>query len=509
MASCARVHDLNGTALQCAFVRATADCGANDAWLAYTAFAYCGPLAPYLPLAAEALWLALLFLVLGTTADDFLCPALVVVSRTMRLSESVAGVTLLAFGNGAPDIISSLAGVEQSRPALVVGELLGAGTFVTAVVAGTVFLLCRFSLEPAPFLRDAVFYLGASFWTFWLFYAGAVTLGHAVGFLALYGSYIAVVLAGHILRAREEQQRRLSVASSGRRSSTGSMHRHHEHAIAAFMQASHEAERRVSTERVPLLPPPADPWAEFLAQLVPWDPAEWAERSVAGKVYDVVAFPLRFALVLTVPVVDYADARDNWCRPLNTLHCITAPVFAVAVLGFEVGNAWALAALAGAAVALLVWFSSSFESAPRYHFAFGYAGFALSVLWIYGVARELLGLLRTLGLVAAVSDAVLGLTVLAWGNSLGDLVTNVAVARQPYPRRGLAGFVRALLGRGLNCGGQVLLVFFRPLLAQRKHCDGHLTYLPGAACELAAVAGLPLVYRTKPPSSASRRRGRH
>ena len=37
------------------------------------------------------------------------------------------GVTLLAFGNGAPDIISSIAGVGQARPNLVVGELLGAG----------------------------------------------------------------------------------------------------------------------------------------------------------------------------------------------------------------------------------------------------------------------------------------------------------------------------------------------------------------------------------------------
>lgn len=477
--ACARVHDLNSTALRCAYVRATADCGAGDAWLAYIAFAYCGPLAPYAPLVAEALWLALLFLVLGATADDFLCPALVVVSRTLRLSESVAGVTLLAFGNGAPDIVSSLVGVEQSRPALVFGELLGAGTFVTTVVAGAVFLLCRFALEPASFLRDAVFYLGASFWTFWLFHAGAVTLGHAVGFLALYCVYIAVVLASHVLlptSAEEpppvrghllappewhESERRLSVSS--RRSSTGSLHRHHEHAIAAFMQASHEAERRVSTasEKAPLLPPPrSGPWAEFLAQLVPWEPAEWAERNVVGKVYDVVAFPLRFALVLTVPVVDYEDAQDNWCRPLNTLHCVTAPVFAVAVLGLADERvtagvpAWALAALVGAVVALLVWFSSSFERAPRYHFAFGYAGFALSVLWIYGVARELLGLLRAFGLVAGLSDGVLGLTVLAWGNSLGDLVTNVSVARQGYPSMAMAAcfggpLLNLLIGVGL------------------------------------------------------------
>ncbi|KAH9363143.1 hypothetical protein HPB48_011889 [Haemaphysalis longicornis] len=526
MAVCERVHDLNSTALRCSFVRTTADCHADESWLEYTTFVYCGPWAPYLPVGAEVLWLLLLFLVLGMTADDFLCPALVVVSRTLRLSESVAGVTLLAFGNGAPDIISSLAGIEQSRPSLVIGELLGAGTFVTSVVAGSVFLLCRFQLEADSFLRDTIFYLAASFWAFYLFYTGGVTLGHAVGFLGLYAVYIAVVLAGHFWKQahpedlvpvkafveeapqesparshllvppsspdwKDERRPSLSSMSSvgsthetrRRRSSTGSLHRHHEHAIAAFVQASYEAsvERRISqcsqppqlvvSERTPLLgassvaerppePGPPGPWAEFLSQLVPWDPAEWAERGVAGKVYDMVTFPLRFVLVLTVPVVDYENAKDNWCRPLNALHCVTAPLFVVVVLGraddyvFDKMPAMALGLLVGGPVALLVWLSSSFERPPCFHWVFGYAGFALSVLWIYGVASELLGLLRAFGLVAGLSDAILGLTVLAWGNSLGDFVTNVAVARQGYPSMAMAAcfggpLLNLLMGVGL------------------------------------------------------------
>ena len=33
-----------------------------------------------------------------------------------RLSQNIAGVTVLAFGNGAPDIFSSMAGVSAERP---------------------------------------------------------------------------------------------------------------------------------------------------------------------------------------------------------------------------------------------------------------------------------------------------------------------------------------------------------------------------------------------------------
>jgi Ca2+/Na+ antiporter len=34
-------------------------------------------------------------------------------------------VTFLAFGNGAPDIFSSIAGIRQANPELVIGELYG------------------------------------------------------------------------------------------------------------------------------------------------------------------------------------------------------------------------------------------------------------------------------------------------------------------------------------------------------------------------------------------------
>ena len=47
--------------------------------------------------------------VLGLTADEFLSPSLSAISDKFSCSQSVAGVTLLAFGNGASDIFSALA----------------------------------------------------------------------------------------------------------------------------------------------------------------------------------------------------------------------------------------------------------------------------------------------------------------------------------------------------------------------------------------------------------------
>mmetsp|Transcript_8992 Transcript_8992/g.7925 ORF Transcript_8992/g.7925 Transcript_8992/m.7925 type:complete len:121 (+) Transcript_8992:36-398(+) len=61
------------------------------------------------------LFMAIFFNFLGTTADTYLAPSLEVISSRMKLSEAVAGVTLVALVNGAPDAISGIvAGGKES-----------------------------------------------------------------------------------------------------------------------------------------------------------------------------------------------------------------------------------------------------------------------------------------------------------------------------------------------------------------------------------------------------------
>lgn len=65
--------------------------------------------------------------------------------------------------------------------------------------------------------------------------------------------------------------------------------------------------------------------------------------------------------------------------------------------------------------------------------------FIMSVFWISTVAGELLNCLATLGTLLKLPPALLGLTVLAWGNSVGDLVADVAVAKAGHPAMAMAG----------------------------------------------------------------------
>lgn len=57
-------------------------------------------------------------------------------------------------------------------------------------------------------------------------------------------------------------------------------------------------------------------------------------------------------------------------------------------------------------------------------------GFIIAAMWIDTIASELVGMLNFLGILSGIPHSILGITILAWGNSMCDLSTNVAMARK-------------------------------------------------------------------------------
>ena len=89
--------------------------------------------------------------------------------------------------------------------------------------------------------------------------------------------------------------------------------------------------------------------------------------------------------------------------------------------------------LASLALIVLLLATTLPDRKPQFHYLLCFLGFVISIAWISTVAGEVVGVLKAFGVIIGISEAILGLTIFAVGNSLGDLVADVTVARLGYP----------------------------------------------------------------------------
>uniref|UniRef100_A0A914P8A8 Sodium/calcium exchanger membrane region domain-containing protein n=1 Tax=Panagrolaimus davidi TaxID=227884 RepID=A0A914P8A8_9BILA len=109
-----------------------------------------------------------------TIADDFFSLSIATIVEHLKISQSIAGITLMAFGNGANGIFSIIASVvntKHPKAGLAIGDLLGGGAFVTSVVFGTVILIKPFKIAKFATLRDiSVYLIGIGWMAFMMLY---------------------------------------------------------------------------------------------------------------------------------------------------------------------------------------------------------------------------------------------------------------------------------------------------------------------------------------------------
>ena len=75
--------------------------------------------------AVMCLVVALVFWILGDTAERYFCPVVRTLADRWNLAPATAGVTLLALGNGAPDVFASLAAFTRGDDVFDDGETSG------------------------------------------------------------------------------------------------------------------------------------------------------------------------------------------------------------------------------------------------------------------------------------------------------------------------------------------------------------------------------------------------
>ncbi|KAK6042901.1 Sodium/calcium exchanger protein [Cooperia oncophora] len=96
----------------------------------------------------------------------------------------------------------------------------------------------------------------------------------------------------------------------------------------------------------------------------------------------------------------------------------------------------------------------------------------MSISWIYFISSEIVNVVTMFGVISQISHEVLGLTILAWSNSIGDLIADIAVVKQGYPRMAISASIggplfNLLIGFGLpfliaKAKGRTVTIDFNP-----------------------------------------------
>eukprot|EP00049_Salpingoeca_infusionum_P006060 m.100790 g.100790 ORF g.100790 m.100790 type:complete len:697 (-) comp13183_c0_seq3:4403-6493(-) len=510
--SCSDFKRWNDT---CKFVSVVDDCQPDGGFINYLKLPYCALDSAGGGIAIMVVWLIFLFIALGITAEEFFCPALSVISDTLKLSHNVAGVTFLALGNGAPDMFSVYSSINnvQDGIQLALGALFGAGMFVTTVVVGTVGFVVPFTLTRRPFLRDVIAYLIAVSWTYVILWRGEIKLWEAIGFIVLYVIYVLVVVIGRkIYQSRKKRrnpsikdtdvieeslpmaEKRLTANSEEMVDDPLHVQRDDPHSLAegldtvealgvaallgseyddrgrhtvATTGVEHDVEEEDSDDDAPLLKRSSmltrpKPWIEVFQAMVPFSKEDFSEANWFNKMYLILSAPITVALTITTPVVDFEEQGENWRQYLTMIQCVVSPLFFVFGSGLGMNMiadtypVWLLSIMIGGVISLFVWCTTRASEPPSFHAAFAFMGFLVAVIWIYIIANEIVNLLQALGRMIGISDAILGLTVLAWGNSIGDFVSNITVAKQGFPQMAAGACfggpaLNVFLGIGISC----------------------------------------------------------
>ncbi|TMW63302.1 hypothetical protein Poli38472_002243 [Pythium oligandrum] len=158
-------------------------------------------------------------------------------------------------------------------------------------------------------------------------------------------------------------------------------------------------------------------------------------------IWNPIEFVTTFVRRMTIPLVD----EDTWHKGFAMV-CPPCALLLFGVSVFELNPLenvlFALVVLVGGAVgSAFVYFTASSSSPPDGLWLLPYIAlaFVMSVVWIMSIANEVLAVLQVLGSLFGISNSVLGVSVLAWGNSVGDLVSNTAIARDGFPTMAFAG----------------------------------------------------------------------
>ena len=402
------------------------------------------------------------FLILFLCANDHLVPTLSFISAKLALSPSVAGVTLLALGNAAPDLFTSLAGVEnvESIP-LVISGAIGSGLFITVFVFGIILTKTKPSLpeirQPGIFGMNILMYFCAICMIALIVFPQRITLVIPVLGFTLYAIYIFFVLW--------IEKSSISLPSSPSPYDSSRLPSSYRNSILHQSLCSLTL-KKLPIDRAEILLASVDNSEHVLSseatiashvidiQDVP--PEQVVEKE--SRIIKVIRNPFKifvyfFAFLLAIsipPILESSELCNNrQMRRNHQIRIIVCPFFSLCLI-LTCLRLWSIKTLLFYGIVSTSASVIGYLSIQRIYVntikfiiistILAGLSFAMATFWSWAVSREVISLFSAIPYVLpGFPQSVLGLTVLAWGNSFGDLVVGIALSSMENFELGITG----------------------------------------------------------------------
>ncbi|XP_017038780.1 mitochondrial sodium/calcium exchanger protein [Drosophila ficusphila] len=471
--TCFAVHTLPERQ-RCNFVLTAHDCVANMNLINYLGWHYCmeeirSHFNSFWSVLGMLLITIYVFWMMQMAVHHYFCPTLKVIADAFRLNESTAGVTILAIANGSPDLFTAIASrLDSSRFSFL--ACMAQTMFLHTFVAGMVILTRPFSMEPNYYLRDFGFlFLNTAYMDFIHKRPDGITWLKALpsGFIFL--GYVAVALIDqHLLKARIRQLEKKQDPSVGdvqlgelKPQDTLPLNRYVIDRTADRQGGRHH--------RV---------FQQFWGTVGEFDKERFRQGTILLKVYLIVKQPIDMILRILIPVVDMEKPLYGWSKLLFSLQVVLVPTYTayIIVRGHTILGtaAYIVTLMIMVPVALIICFLTRTDTPPRFFRYTSVIGFLATVFLIYCLTSEVNAMFFTLATVLKVSQEFALATVICWAMYSNDLVANIALAYQGWPRMAFtATFSSPVFGTFVVLALPLIVEAFLKAPAKINPSEGH------------------------------------
>ncbi|XP_068569569.1 sodium/potassium/calcium exchanger 2-like isoform X6 [Cebidichthys violaceus] len=133
-----------------------------------------------------------MFIALAIVCDEFFVPALTVITEKLTISDDVAGATFMAAGGSAPELFTSIIGVFISHSNVGIGTIVGSAVFNILFVIGMCAIFSKeiLNLTWWPLFRDVSFYILDLIMLIIFFLDNVITMWESITLLSAYAAYV-------------------------------------------------------------------------------------------------------------------------------------------------------------------------------------------------------------------------------------------------------------------------------------------------------------------------------